>query len=167
MTKRDLFRLIIKIFGLYSGILTLFTVIPSNVSSLVYQLDTISILIILSSILIPIGLFLLLIFKTDAIINFLKLDKGFDEEQIVIGNLKNESILKLSIIIIGSFLILDYIPGLLFDIVNAFKSKGSAAPIEGTSVDYFGISIGIINIVLGYLLLTNYKSLATFFSKNE
>ncbi|GEC79531.1 hypothetical protein [Flavobacterium aquatile] len=167
MTKRDLFRVLIKIFGLYSGILTLFTVIPNNISNLVYQLDTIIILIILSTILIPTGLFLLLIFKTDTIINFLKLDKGFDDEQIQIENLKNESILKLSIIIIGSFLILDYIPGLLFDIVNAFKYKGSAAPIEGTSVDYFGITIGIINIVLGYLLLTNYKSLATFFSKNE
>lgn len=167
MTKRDLFRVLIKIFGLYSGVLTVFTVIPSNISNLIFQLNIEVILIILSSMLISIGLFFLLIFKTDSIINFLKLDKGFDEEQMQIGGLNNENILKLSIIIIGSFLILDYIPNLLFDIVNAFKYKGSAAPIEGTSVDYFGITIGIINIVLGYLLVTNYKSLATFFSKNE
>ena len=36
MTKRDFFRLIIKIFGLYSLLLTVFTVIPNNISNILY-----------------------------------------------------------------------------------------------------------------------------------
>ena len=68
---------------------------------------------------------MILLFKTDFIIDILKLDKGFDEEQINLGNLTNESIFKLALIIIGGFLIIDYTPTLLFDIVNAFKSKST------------------------------------------
>ncbi|WP_298139399.1 hypothetical protein [Flavobacterium sp.] len=167
MTKRDFFRILIKIFGLYSLVLSIFTVIPQNISNILYQFDIMILLIILASTLISVGLFLILLFKTDFIIDKLKLDKGFDDSQINFGNLTNESILKLAIFIIGGFLIIDYTPSLLFDLVNAFKNKATFSTIEGSSIDYFQIFVSLINIVIGYLFITNYKSISKFLDKKQ
>ncbi|WP_298122136.1 hypothetical protein [Flavobacterium sp.] len=167
MTKRDFFRILIKIFGLYSLVLSIFTVIPQNISNILYQFDIMILLIILASTLISVGLFLILLFKTDFIIDKLKLDKGFDDIQINFGNLTNESILKLAIFIIGGFLIIDYTPSLLFDLVNAFKNKATFSTIEGSSIDYFQIFVSLINIVIGYLFITNYKSISKFLDKKQ
>lgn len=166
MTKRDFFRVLIKIFGMYSLVLSIFTVIPQNISTILFQFDIMILVIILASTMITLGLFLILLFKTDFIIDILKLDKGFDEEQINLGNLTNESIFKLALIIIGGFLIIDYTPTLLFDIVNAFKSKSTFSSIEGNSVNYFDIVVSVINILIGYLFIANYKSIAQFLNKN-
>lgn len=167
MTKRDFFRLIIKIFGLYSLILTVFTVIPNNIANLLYQFDIRMIAVVIAIMCISVGLFFILLFKTDSIITILKLDKGFDEEKIEIANLSNQDILKLAIIIIGGFLVVDYVPSFLFELVNAFKYKATgSSSIEGYSVDYFGLSTGIINIVIGFLMVMNYKSIAQVLDKN-
>lgn len=166
MTKRDFFRVLIKIFGLYSIILILFTVIPNNISLIAFQLDIRVFVTIFASILISVGLFLVLLFRSDFVIDSLKLDKGFDDEQINLGNLTNESIFKLALLIIGGFLIIDYTPTLLFDLVNAFKSKSTFSSIEGNSVNYFDIVVGVINILIGYLFIANYKSIAQFLDKN-
>lgn len=166
MTKRDFFRVLIKIFGMYSLVLSIFTVIPQNISTILFQFDMMMLVIILASTMITLGLFLILLFKTDFIIDILKLDKGFDDEQINLGNLTNESIFKLALIIIGGFLIIDYTPTLLFDIVNAFKSKSTFSSIEGNSVNYFDIVVSVINILIGYLFIANYKSIAQFLNKN-
>ena len=69
MTKRDFFRLIIKIFGLYSLLLTVFTVIPNNISNLLYQFDIRMIAVVLGITCITVGLFFILLFKTDSIIS--------------------------------------------------------------------------------------------------
>ncbi len=167
MTKRDLFRTLIKIFGLYSIVLALFTVIPSSISSFMYGFDMNILLIVLGSLFISIGLFLILLFKTDSIINLLQLDKGFDEEQIQLGSLNDESILKLAIVIIGGFLIVENIAALSFDLMNAFKYKANHTTIEGTSLDYFAMTVGMINVVLGILFITNYKRLASFFNNDN
>jgi hypothetical protein len=165
MTKKDLFVVIIKIFGLYWFILTIFGVLPHVIQSFAFGFDLNMILVVIASLLISVGLLLILLFRTNSIVNFLKLDKGFDNENIQLGNLDNEGILKLAILLIGGFLILDYIPSLLFNIINAFKYRANFTAVEGTNVNYFDIATGIVNIVIGYLLITNYKWLAGFFAK--
>lgn len=167
MTKRDFFRVLIKIFGLYSSVITIFSIVPQNISSLYFgDESTYIVLWVVTVLVIVVLLFLFLLLKTDYIINILKLDKGFDDGHINLGNLTNESIFKLALLIIGGFLIIDYTPTLLFDIVNAFKSKSTFYSIEGNSVNYFDIVVGVINILIGYLFIANYKSIAQFLNKN-
>lgn len=166
MTKRDFFRLIIKIYGLYSLVLSLFTFIPQNITNVViYREQTGVRLIIITSIFLVLALFYILLFKTDYIINKLELDKGFDDDMIVLGNFNNEQIFKLAIILIGGFLIVDYFPNFVFEVVNIFKMKLSNIPIIGNEVDYFHFSVSIINIVLGLIFISNYKSISTFLDK--
>lgn len=166
MTKRDFFRIIIKIFGLYSMVLALFSFLPSNISNVLIYKDEIGILLVIfSSVLLSIALFLILIFKSDFIIDKLGLDEGFDDDKLIFGDFKNEQIFKLSIILIGGFLIVDYFPSVLFEMINIFKTKSSNNSIYGYEVDYYNFIVGIINVIIGLFLVNNYKSISSYLNK--
>ena len=89
MTKRDLFRILIKIFGFYSGIITLFSIVPGYVSTLPNDFIPMLFLFVFGMIFLSLLLVYVLIFKTDFIIDKLKLDQGFDEDRIQFENLNN------------------------------------------------------------------------------
>ncbi|NHN26886.1 hypothetical protein FIA58_014470 [Flavobacterium jejuense] len=166
MTKRDFFRLIIKIYGLYSLILSLFTFLPQNISNVVFYKDEIWVrLVIITSVFLMLTLFYILLFKTDYIIDKLDLDKGFDDDVIILGDFKNEQLLKLAILLIGGFLIVDYFPNFIFEAVNIFKMKATNYAILGTKIDYFNFSVSIVNVILGLLFITNYKTISNFLNK--
>ena len=165
MTKRDFFRIIIKLFGLYSGILAIFSVIPNNINTVLYQFDSYVLSFIIVSTMLILFFFMFLIFKADFVIDRLKLDKGFDDDRIQFENLNNESIVKFAVFLIGGFLIVDYFPNFLNYTFQAFRSKIQGSESIFPTVHYFNWIVSGINIVLGYLLITNYKSLSVFFNK--
>lgn len=165
MTKKDFFRLLIKIFTLYFVILVTFTIFPQIVL-LNQMLDNILLsFAVIGSILLVILFSFLIIKFTDRIIIFLKLDSGFDDENIVVGNLKNIDIIKFAIILIGGFMIVDNFPKLLMDILNEFKFKATSNNLQGHEVDYFWFGVRFLNMLFGYLLISNCKSVANFLDK--
>jgi hypothetical protein len=165
MTKRDFFRLLIKIFTLYAVIISIFTLFPQLfLWNQIFDTVT-SGLIFIGSILLLVAFSILLVKYTDHIINFLKLDKGFDEETIILGNLDNEAILKIAIILIGGFTIVENVPKLLMDILNEFKFRTANQYIQGHDVDYFWFGVRFLNLLFGYLLIANCKSIANFLDK--
>lgn len=114
MTKRDFFRMLIKIFGLYSAVITTFTFFPQSISSLyMMREDFLVISLIVLVLILTVSFFLFILSKVDFIIDKLNLDKGFDDDLIVFGNLTNHQMFKFSIIIIGGFLIVNYVPSFL------------------------------------------------------
>lgn len=162
MTKRDFFRIIIKLFALYSIILTVFNWIPSNFIYAAYEFELISFLAVLGFTFLAVLIYYILIKKTDKIIDILKIDKGFDDERIEFGNLSAANIVMLGIILIGGFLVIFNLVDFIQYSFLAFKSevnKGGVSSIYnnnfGTIVDYFNWIFSGINIVIGYLLLTN------------
>lgn len=173
MTKRDFFRIILKLFGLYSLILAL-SYIPSNIGYVTFQVEPIVLLWITGAIAFVILAYVFLILKTDRIIDLLKIDKGFDDERIELGNFNSESILKLALIILGGFLIIDYLPNFLQYTYLTFKMKVNATGLNqleqfnfGTSKDYLDWGISIMNLVIGYVLLTNYARIAKWITRKE
>jgi len=54
-----------------------------------------------------------LIYKPDKIIDWLKLDKGFDDDRIDFQNFNNTNILKLAVIVIGGIMLIKNIPAFL------------------------------------------------------
>lgn len=167
MTKRDFFRLILKVFGLYSLVLSLFSFIPQNISNFYFMKDEVLILLaIIASFFLLIALFIILLYKTDFIIDKLKLTKSFDEDHIIIGNLTTESLYKFSIILIGGFMITSSFPNLLMDLINEFKLRISNHPISNHNSDNFWIGVKFLNLLIGYILVTNCKSIAKFLNKN-
>lgn len=166
MTKRDFFRIIIKLFGLYSMILSLFTFLPRNIAHIEFFSEEIwMFLAVFGSMFLTVALFLILLFKTDFIIDKLGLDKGFDENIIILGDLKNEQIFKFALILISGFLIIDYFPRVLFEMINIFKTKSSSNSIYGYEVDYFNFIVGIVNVIIGLFFIANYKSIAAYLDK--
>ncbi|WP_396167778.1 hypothetical protein [Flavobacterium sp.] len=165
MTKRDLFRVLIKIFGFYSGIITLFSIVPGYVSTLPNDFIPMLFLFVFGMIFLSLLLVYVLIFKTDFIIDKLKLDQGFDEDRIQFENLNNENLLKFAVLIIGGFLVLDYLPSFLNHTFQAFKTKIHSTENNIYTINYFNWISSGINLVLGYLLLTNFKRIASYFNK--
>lgn len=166
MTKRDFFRLLIKVFGLYSMILSLFTFLPQNFTNIYLLKEEIWMLFIgVGLVLLVFAFFFILLFKTDSIIDKLELDKGFDDDKIILGDFKDEQLFKLAILLVGSFLIIDYFPNFIFEIINIFKTKVSNYAIMGYEVDYFNLFTSILNLVLGFILITNYKAISLFLDK--
>lgn len=158
MTKKDFFTLLIKVFGLFSLVTSLFSVLPSNISFAITNIDAISIIWIVVTISVVTGLFVLLIFESDKVVNILKLDKGFDSERIEFGNLGANDIIKIGTFIMGGILILENIPPFLSHTLFAFK--GSVVGFEYNDVDKFNWVVSGLNLVIGYLLMTNYEFVA-------
>ncbi len=173
MTKKDFFRVIIKLFGLYSLILSIFYFIPSNIPFIYNDFDLSTIIWFLGILSFLILIYSFLIKNVDSVINTLKLDKGFDDDKIEFGNFDSYKILKLSFILIGAFLIIDFLPEFLQYLFLAFKKDASPNGLNyvdtvnfGNTIDYFNWGISGINIILGYLILTNYNGLAKWMNKN-
>lgn len=172
MTKKDFFRIVIRLFALYLLLLTIFNFIPTMVSYLRYELEIWPILIILGSVILMILLFLFLLRKTDNVIDVLKLDKGFDDKLIEFGNLNSLEIVKIVLIFIGGFMILDHLPEFLNFCYLGFKKEISAtglSPLEAPGLDefwdYFRGFNSMANILIGYLILSNLGKLAGFLVK--
>jgi hypothetical protein len=154
MLHKDFFRVIIKLFGLYSMILFLFTFLPGTLSQLYGFEGWVGVALGLLAFMIPVGLFVLLLFKADTIVRWLRLGEGFDEERIVLGDLSSSSIIRLGSILIGAFLIIESLPALLSLSLYIFKS--SLREQTDHSQQYLSWGINFVKIVLGYLLIRNH-----------
>lgn len=166
MTKTDFFRLLIKIFGLYSLLTALLSVLPSNISFVLSYPDAIGFIWLIAVTTIVFSLFFFLIRQPDVIIRILKLDKGFDEERIQFENLNAKSIIKLSSIIIGGLLIIDNIPVFFSYTLFAFKSSVGHTDSYGIQ-DNINWGASFLKLIVGYLLVTNYEFVARLFKEKN
>ena len=117
-------------------------------------------------------LFLFLIFKSDLIIKWLKLDRGFDDDRIDFQNFNVPSIIKLAVIVIGGILIINNIPAFLNHCFFAFKYSIGNNQMDSTvkyssSFDYFNLGVSFLNIVIGYFMITNYNFISRIFREKN
>jgi hypothetical protein len=167
MTKKDFFRIIIKLFGLYWFISSLFSAGQFYYLFFTSVLTVTSLLMTLLLFLVVLVMLYMLIVKTDFLIDFLKLNSGFDEDRIEFENFGLDNILKLGIITIGGMLILDNIALFLNQLYLSLKIHmtyvSSIINLNGYSIYYWAVSFA--KIILGYLLLTNYPAISKFLLK--
>lgn len=159
MTKRDFFILAIKLFGLMSVVTTLFSGILGNISFALMDPSVFTWVWMVIAVLMVIGLFILLIFKADKIVGLLKLEKGFDDERIELGNLASSDIVKIGSFIIGGILVIENIPVFLSHTFYSFKDS-VVGEIYNSSDKYQWLA-SAIKIIVGYLLLTNFSFVAS------
>lgn len=153
MTKKDFFILIIKLFGLYTIIKALFLTLPQNLSLVLFNPGLLTMAYLALILAVIVALFILLIFKSHHIVRFLKLEKGFEDDRIELGNLTTIEIVKIATFIIGGFLIIDNIPLFINQTFNAFYSDiQSEAITPNYKLNWF---INGFNILIGYLMITN------------
>jgi len=164
MTKKDFFRIIIKLFGLYWLVSSLFSTGQFYYLSFLPGVTLPAILIGILIFLVEIIMLYILLVKTDYLINWLNLDRGFDSDIIEFHNFDLNNILKLGVFIIGGTMILDNIAVFLNQTYLAFKIHiSSPADLIGLN-DYstYRLAVSFTKIILGYLLLTNYPAISKF-----
>lgn len=157
MTKKDLFRIIIKVFSLYFVVAMIFTTIPQSSILFLNGVDLGSLVILIISIAIIFLILYFLIVKTDIIIRIFRLDKGFDDDNINIEKNSSESIFKISIILLGGIFIINnfgtFITTLSFAFRSMFIPETAANYKFMPDVDFLKLITSAINILLGYLLI--------------
>jgi len=153
MTKKDFFILIIKLFGLYSIITALFISLPQNLTFVFMDFGVHSIIYLTIILTVIIGLFVFLLFKSHHVVRLLKLEKGFDTDSLELGNLTTLEIVKIAVLIIGGFLIIDNLPIFIQQTLKAFYSEIQIQTIE--SINKWNWFVNGANILIGYLLITN------------
>lgn len=150
MTKKDFFRVLIKIFALYSLVQTTFYAIPSVLSYASYM-NYEGLIFLAVSFAILFGFFLFLIFNTDGIIKTLRLDKNFDDDVIQFGRFNSYNIVKLALIIIAGLLIIENLPIIIEQIVLFVQTNNNQ--FTQVSFSTSSLIIPIIKIVIAYFLL--------------
>lgn len=166
MTKKDLFRIIIKIAGLYFLVTIVLFQLPSLLvffrSSQFADTAFAIVLLVLFAL-----VFVLLIFKPDRVINWLKLDKNFDNDTFSVQTIDFSQLLKLSILIIGIFLIIKYLPRLLVILFLFLQSViGNNSMLENSfMMDYLSLGSSIVSLVIGYFMVTKHQSIANWIQK--
>lgn len=103
------------------------------------------------------------------------MEKGFDTDKIDFSGLKSLDIIKFGILIIGGFLFIENIPTFLSHTLFAFKSsipQGFKQAYENRGIlkynrleDYIYWMSSASNLLVGYLLIVNFKKISKYLNK--
>jgi len=107
---------------------------------------------------------IILIFYPDIIIRLFKLDKGFDDNEIKTEIPGIEKLIIFATVIIGGIFIAQSFSALLIDIGYLINN---IADTHGLAESFYGIDktrfyINILNIIIGFLLISNYRAVTKF-----
>lgn len=172
MTKRDLFRILIRLTGIFllCNISLGLIMYPFGVgSSFLESCLIIGVAVVAVGVQVAISLFL--IFKGDVLINLLKLDKNYDSDTVNFGKETGLRLVEAAIIIVGGWLIVSNISPILVEMVSWFKSLVAHDPFfmslySNNNTSY--IYIDVVNLIIGSLLVFNYRTVAGFvFRKSD
>ncbi|HEX3385356.1 MAG TPA: hypothetical protein VHS53_09220 [Mucilaginibacter sp.] len=175
MTPRDFFALILKIVGLYLIIVS-FVSLPQVVMSLFYSYrygvvnaGAGEILEICFMVLFGISFYIwflyLCLFRTDWIINKLRLAQGFDEERLEI-NIHRSTILKIAVIVMGALMIIDNLPMLCKQLYSFIPDDErhtilSDSPSKGWTVYYF------VKFFIGFSLISANRPIVNYIERKR
>ena len=166
MLIKTFWKIIIKIIGLWL-LFGCISLIPEFFSTLSFSNGNInfdSLLLIwvmlFGAIILYILIIRLFLFKTEWIVQKLKLEKNFDEERISI-NMKGTELLTIATYVIGGLIIIESLPGFCSGIFNFFQQK----MLFRDYPDSYWLVYHFIKLIIGYFLLTNGKRIAKFIGK--
>ena len=165
MTPRNLFNIIIKVIGIFfiKGIFISFTEMVSFIPYLTmsnHKTDSLFTYLSYLLLIVIYGLIsFFLIFRTESIIDKLKLDKGFDQETILI-NLHRSTILSISLIVLGGILLADEIPHLCQQIIAFIQQKRYSNGMLDPSIAY--VVLASVKIIIALILITCQRQIVNF-----
>jgi hypothetical protein len=167
MAPRTFFKISIKLLGIYMVLASVTVVLP-QITTIIFAFstnDNDSLLMLIFVLLLVTGLLYLLLhfclFRTDWVVDKLALDKNFPEENFAI-NMHRSTILKISIIVIGGFVIIDSLPNFCEQVFRYQSStRFGQTQYKGWFVLYG------VKIIIGYLLIRFNQPLLNFIEYNR
>jgi hypothetical protein len=170
MEIKDFFKLALKLIAIFYAVQAVYLIV-GNIYYFIstYKFQPVFAVFTLLSTLIPVVVYYLIFVQSDRVVRFLKIDKGFEGQKVHFGNLTSNEILKIAFIIFGLLMIVEGLPDFLTNVFYAFKDSAGSKFYEPNPdemrYDYFAMTKSGIYILLGYLMLTNYKRIANWFDK--
>ncbi|TFF40977.1 hypothetical protein [Mucilaginibacter psychrotolerans] len=122
------------------------------------------VLISLILLLVYIALVRLLVFRPDIIIEKLKLDKRFEEEQFSL-NIHRSTVVAIAIIIVGSLMIMETLPVFFREVYFYYRSQSFDQ--MGPHMDLTTMLFDLGKILIGYLLVVNNRMVVNFIEKTR
>ena len=176
MTPKSLFNIILKIFGLFF-LREIIYIIPELISSISFLtssndldrekfngLDILPFISILISLAFYILIIYQLLFNTNKIIDKLKLDKGFNQDEFSF-NISTSLMLTISLIVIGGVILINEIPDFISSAFSYFQEKNLTN--DNVKTDYSYIIISGMKILFGLLIIGERKRIAGFIVKRQ
>ncbi len=159
MTTRDLFILIVKLFGLYCLLQSIYgwSVFP-NLSHLNESGDFTLILYGLAFVVIQVLIFWFLTFKAPWVVDRLRLGSGFSDTRIEFAGLTSTQIAMAGLFIIGGFQVVKQLPQVLR--LLYWEVREAVRPTEHPDTDGQALVLAAVQLLVGWLLVTNYDWLA-------
>lgn len=169
MTQKDIFRIILKLFGLYTA-LTIALMLPNAFISLYFDFDSTFAIAYLLTLVFYIAVMITLVFNTEAVIRLFKLDKevsiyseiSSEENPKAKTQFSTNSIIQFGLIAISLYFLIISIPDIVTNAFYAFKKSIQRNSLEVVldtidivTPDYYVLITASIQFVLGFLLLTN------------
>lgn len=166
MSKRDFFILAIKLIGLYLVLHTIFTFIPNSLLYMTAGSDMFILILIIATSLLSLVLWLMMVYYAGDILDFFKIDRGFEEERIEFSGMDAFDVMRIGIFVIGGLMLTSKIPDFIGQIVVTFRSSNGGEPLHFTE-NFYLVSYGI-QVLMGFFLITNYEMVAKLlFSREE
>lgn len=163
MNPTDFFRVTLKLIGLlllFNGVVPAFVNLYEWVNS-----DMTSVIFLILTIIIVLSIIYALLFKTDKVLNTLKLDKGFDAETFSITNKKSSLMIEIGAGVVGLFFILKNLPNVLIELYFYFRfSASSLNHAEQYISDEYALYLSILYIFVGILTIALRKWIAKLFN---
>jgi|SRR5450432_540332 hypothetical protein len=163
MTPRNLFNIVLKILGLFF-IRDLFMSLPQLLSVILYfktgQTEEALWTLISSAIVIAVEIYICyyLIFRSEWIMDKLKLTDGFDQEAIPL-NIHRSTVLSISVIVIGGLMLTDEIPNLCRRVFSYFQQRRLNYSEYSKETPY--IVLSIVKIILALLILSENRRIVS------
>jgi hypothetical protein len=165
MTPRNLFNIILKVLGLFF-IRDFLALVPQVLSVFIYftKTDTISEAIwtfasTLAMLFVYGFVSYYLIFKTETIIDKLRLDSGFDQDIIPLS-IHRSTILSISIIVIGGYIVAEEIPEFCRQMFAYYQEKRMTYGQANPKIQYSILSA--VKIIIGFLLMAEQRKIVNF-----
>jgi hypothetical protein len=170
MTIRTFWTIFLKILGIWL-VLRILTIFSQFLSAFSFfgnnqQENIFAGLLILGLLVLTIAAYIfvlwLFVFKSEWIINKLRLDKGFQEEKLEL-NIHLKTVLAISTIVIGGLTFIDGLPQLCKEIFLSFQNQNVLRKDPTLS----WIVFYSIKTLIGYLLMTNSSLVVGFLEKQK
>jgi hypothetical protein len=164
MKTKDLFNIILKILGIFF-IRDILETIPTLLSVSLYltKPDVSGAVFTLIATVLMLAVYILisyyLVFRTNFIIDRLKLDQGFDQDTIPL-NVHRSTILCIAIIVIGGLMVVDEIPNLCRQLFAYFQERRMTYGQTHASLSYSVLAA--TKIIIGLLLIGNQRQIVNF-----
>ena len=160
MTKKDFFITLIRGLALILLLVNIYQILVAIVYYYMSTPDGMMALFLVGSLLISLGVFYFLFVKTEKIVDFLRLAKGFDNEVFSLGKISESKLLQIIFVGMGVWMIVNNLPhflsSLFFNFKNSIKQSNLETILEQfppTQTSWYDFMVIALSIVIGFLLM--------------